>query len=218
MAKNQDERIQLNDIDDIEIFGAHKTREQIKAEEKARKQAEREALRREIEARRQAQKQGDAPRRFDTWTVVIALAFIVVLGVVAVVNTILQTAENEKFMRDETRPGWVASSIEDNAAEELVGVATEAYYSKGGYLIVCLRITNQAPTSQVFEAVEVTIVNGEEQVVASVLAPIPEVIEIPAQGEYTYQLPIRPDLIQIKDDPLTSAVIYVDATPDSTTN
>ena len=132
MAKNQDERIQLNDIDDIEIFGAHKTREQIKAEEKARKQAEREALRREIEARRQAQKQGDSPRRFDTWTVVIALAFIVVLGVVAVVNTILQTAENEKFMRDETRPGWVASSIEDNAAEELVGVATEAYYSKGG--------------------------------------------------------------------------------------
>ena len=56
MAKERDERTLQTGTDDIEIFGAHKTREQIKAEEKARKQAEREALRRELEARRAAAK------------------------------------------------------------------------------------------------------------------------------------------------------------------
>lgn len=210
MAKNQNERIKLNNIDDIEIFGAHKTREQIKEEEKARKQAEREALRREMEARRAAQAKGEAPRRFDTWTVVMALAFIVVLGAVAIAMTVSQTAEQEKFMRDETRIPWTPITVENSDAKELVGVPTEAYYSKGGYLIVSMKITNQAETSQIFEKVEVEVRNSENQVIASVLATIPDVIEIPPQGEYTYQLPIRPDLLENKDDPV---YIWVDAAP-----
>ena len=44
MAKDQDKRLSSVNEEEFEIFGAHKTREQIKAEEKARKQAEREAM------------------------------------------------------------------------------------------------------------------------------------------------------------------------------
>ena len=62
----------------LEIFGEHKTRQQIKAEEKARKQAEREALKAEMEKRRRAAKEGGAPAKRKDIIVVVAVVVAIV--------------------------------------------------------------------------------------------------------------------------------------------
>lgn len=214
MAKNQNERIKMNNIDDIEIFGAHKTREQIKAEEKARKQAEREALRREMEARRTARAKGEAPRRFDTWTVVMALAFIVVLGAVAIAMTVSQTAEQEKFMLDESRDVWLGNAVEPQA-NKLDGAATRAYFTRGGYLTVQISLTNTSATAQQFKDVTVTVYTDETctTTVAQGYTEIPNEMIVPAGGTDTYTVHIAPEHILLKDAPLTTACIAVEVNP-----
>ena len=212
MAKKQDERIVVNRTDDIEIFGAHKTREQIKAEEKAHRQAEREALRREMAARRAAAKKGATAGRFDVWTVVIVLVVILALAGCVLWASFARSAEAEKFERDESRTGWVATQVDENTEKALKGAASEAYYTRGGYLAVEIDLTNDAETDQLFQGVEVIIINGEEQIVAQGYAQVPNEMIVPAQGTDTYTLYISPEHILLKDDTLETAAIDVKIT------
>lgn len=217
MAKKQDERIVVRSTDDIEIFGAHKTREQIKAEEKARKQAEREALRRELAARRAAAKKDGSAGRFDMWTVVIVLVVIVALAGCMLWASFARSAEADKFERDESRDGWLASQVDENPEKALKGAASAAYFTRGGYLAVNINLTNDADTDQLFQGVEVIIINGEEQIVAQGYAEVPNEFIVPAQGTDTYTLYISPEHILLKEDTLQSAAIDVKVTATTVT-
>ena len=214
MANEREERTQTTGTDDFEIFGAHKTREQIKAEEKARKQAEREALRREMAARRAAAKEGDTPRRFDVWTVVIVLVAIVALGAGALALQFSRAAKNERFERDDTRASYfrVADAQPEMEEDGVTAAVSEVYYTKGGYLCVQLVLGNGAPEDMVLTAMEVTLVNGEEQQVAGGYAEIPGNIVIPTQGTDTYTFYISPEHITLTDDPLTTLGYTVNVT------
>lgn len=219
MAKELDKRTASAQEEEFEIFGAHKTREQIKAEEKARKQAEREALRRELKERHTTKtKGGNEARRFDGWTVAIALVLIVLLGVGAMVMQFSRSAEMEQFQRDESRPSWVGGTPKDETENTLSGAATEAFYTRGGHLAVVMTLTNKSNVDLQFAAVEATVMNGDQQIVAQGYAQIPQVIVVPAQGTDTYTLYISPEHIQLKEDPLTTATIYVNVTPAPVTN
>lgn len=214
MAKDRDERISITNTDDIEIFGAHKSREQIKAEEKARKQAEREALRREMEARRAKAKNGDTPRRYDAWTVMVAVAAIVVLGVGALALQFSRTAKNERFQRDDTRATYfyVENAKPEMADDGVTAAVSEAYFTKGGYLCVQLVLGNGTAESMQLEALEVILVNGEEQQIASGYAQVSDALVIPTQGTETYTFFISPEHITLKDDPLTTLGYTVNVT------
>ncbi len=216
MANERDERTRIQETDDIEIFGAHKTREQIKAEEKARKQAEREALRREMAARRAAAhtQDGTASRRFDVWSVVIVLVAIVALGAGALALQFSRSAKNERFERDDTRASYfrVADAQPDMEEDGVTAAVSEAYYTKGGYLCVQLVLGNGAAEDMLLTAIEVTLVNGEDQQIAGGYAEIPGDIVIPSQGTDTYTFYISPEHITLKEDPLTTLGYTVNVT------
>lgn len=219
MAKERDERTSLTDVEDIEIFGAHKTREQIKAEEKARKQAEREALRREMAARRAAAKEsvGTAPRRFDVWSVVIVLAAIVVLGGAALALQFGRAAHEEQFERDDTRTEYfvAADATPEMADDGVTAAVSEVFYTKGGYLCVRMVLGNGTANPMRLDGMEVVLVNAEEQQIAGGYADITSGLTIPSGGTEEYTFFISPEFITLKEDPLTTLgyTINVTATP-----
>ena len=219
MAKDRDERTLLTGTDDIEIFGAHKTREQIKAEEKARKQAEREALRREMEARRTAAKTAAAttPRRFDVWSVVIVMVAIVLLGAGALALQFGRAAREEQFQRDETRTEYflAASAVPEMADDGVTAAVAEVFYTKGGYICVRMVLGNGTAHSMELNGMEVVLTNGEEQQIAGGYADITSGITVPAGGTEDYTFFISPEFITLPEDPLTTLgyTINVTATP-----
>lgn len=219
MANKRDNHTPMTDMDDIEIFGAHKTREQIKAEEKARKQAQREALRREIADRRAAAKTegGAAPRRFDVWSVLIVVAVIVLLGAGALALQFGRAAKEEQFQRDETRTEYfLASSATPEMREDGVTAAvSEVFYTKGGYLCVHMVLGNGTANPMELNGMEVVLINGEEQQIAGGYADITSGLTVPAGGTEEYTFFISPEFITLKDDPLTTLgyTINVTATP-----
>jgi len=214
MAKEYDPHTPTAGTDDIEIFGAHKTREQIKAEERARKQAEREALRREMEARREAAKGDDAPRRFDVWSVVIVLVVIVALGAGALAIQFSRAAKNERFERDDTRATYfyAPDATPALADDGVTAAVSEVFYTKGGYLCVQLVLGNGTAHDMVLEALEVTLVNGEEQQVAGGYAAVSNDLVIPTGDTENYTFFISPEHITLKEDPLTTLGYTVNVT------
>ena len=214
MAKDCDERTLQTGTDDIEIFGAHKTSEQIKAEEKARKKAEREALRRELEARRAAAKEGVKARRFDLWSVVIVLAAIVLLGAAALVLQFSRAAKMEAFERDESRTTYfyAEDATPELADDGVTAAVSEVYFTNGGYLAVHLVLGNGTANAMALEALEVTLINGEDQQIAGGYAKVPNSITIPVGGTETYTFYISPEHITLNDDPLTTLGYTVNVT------
>ena len=219
MAKKHDDRIFMTGTDDIEIFGAHKTREQIKAEEKARKQAEREALRREMEARRTAAKTAAAttPRRFDVWSVVIVMVAIVLLGAGALALQFGRVAKEEQFQRDETRTEYFSSAAAtpEMADDGVTAAVTEVFHTKGGYLCVRMLLGNGTANAMELNGMEVILVNAEEQQIAGGYADITSGFVVSAGGTEEYTFFISPEFITLPEDPLTTLgyTINVTATP-----
>lgn len=203
--------------DEFEIFGAHKTREQIKAEEKARKKAQREALRREMQARREAYHTNTAPRRHDVWTVIIVLVAIVALGVGALALRFSRESQMQKFERDENRTTYFADAdaTPELADDGVTAAITEVFYTKGGYLCVELVLGNGTAYPMELDALEVVLVNGEEQQIAGGWAETSDGVVVPVKGTENYTFFISPEFITLKDDPLTTLgyTVNVTATP-----
>ena len=76
-----------------------------------------------------------------------------------------------------------------------------------------MTLTNKSDTDLIFAAMEATVMNGDQDIVAKGYAQIPQSIVVPAQGTDTYTLYISPEHIHLKEDPLTTATIYVNVTP-----
>lgn len=204
MSNDKNQYTPLTDTEDIEIFGAHKTRDQIKAEEKARKQAQREALRREIAARRAARKEGAVLPRRGVWSVVVVTVAILALAASALAIQFTRAAKAERFTKDDTRTYFLAAdATPDMEQAGITAAVSEVYYTKGGYLCVKLALGNGADTAMKLEAIDLVLYNKEEQQIAGGYAATNGVLEIPAGGYDDYTFYISPEHINITDDPLS---------------
>ena len=205
MRENKDK---VNDIpvEEFEIFGAHKSREQIKAEEKARKQAEREAMRRVAEQRRKAAKAGGTASRRDVTTALIALVAVIALAIVGLVVPLSKSGKQEKFLRDESKESYFVDSdaTPDMTTGKLDGVPYEVYYTRGGYLCVKMLIGNGGKTDQILDSVNVMIFNADEDQVCGGYAKTENNLLIKAGGVEKYTFYIAPEHLSITDDPLES--------------
>ena len=204
MSRDKNQYMPLTDAEDIEIFGAHKTREQVLAEEKARKKAEREALRREMAARRAATKDGTALPQQGVWSVVVVMVALLALAAAALTIQFTRSAKAERFTKDDTRTYFLAAdATPDMEQAGITAAVSEVYYTKGGYLCVKLALGNGADTDMLLEAIDVALYNGSEQQIASGYAATGGDLVVPAKGYEDYTFYISPEHITITDDPLT---------------
>lgn len=208
--------------EELEIFGEHKSREQVRAEERARKQAEREALKAEIKARRQQKKSGtDTTRRKDILVVSIILVSIVVLCVAALALQFIQEQRQERFLQDDTRESYFydGDATPDMSDEGITAAITQAYYTKGGYLCVQMVLGNGTASEMSLDAIEVLLTNeAEEQIASGYTADVSDDYTIEAGGTNDYTFYISPEHITIKDDPLTTIGYTIHATASPVTD
>lgn len=156
--------VNLNE-EDLDIFGAHRTDEELAAEEAARKAAERAARREAYEKAKAARREASKEQRTTTIVMVSILAVIVVAVVVIIAFGLSPKADpyaeaegSAHFYRQEDVP---------TLADDIEACITEAYFTKGGHLAVHLKFVNGFTYDKTITAVEVVLRNGEEQKVAS---------------------------------------------------
>ncbi len=213
--REKKEKVNEIPVEEFEIFGAHKSREQIKAEEKARKQAEREAMRRVVEQRRKEAKSGTAPTsRREVVTALIALVAVIALAVVGLVVPLSKTTQQEQFLRDETKETYFVDSdaTPDMTTGKMEAVPCEVYYTRGGYLCVKMVIGNGSKKDQVLDTVNVMIFNEDEDQVGGGFAQTENDLLIKAGGAEQYTFYIAPEHLSIKDDPLESIAYDIKVT------
>lgn len=204
--REKKEKVTEIPVEEFEIFGAHKSREQIKAEEKARKQAEREAMRRVAEQRRKEAKAGGTASRREVTTALIALVAVIALAVVGLVVPLSKSTKQEQFLRDETRETYFVNSdaAPDMTTGKLEAVPAEIYYTRGGYLCVKMRIGNGGKTDQILDSVNVMIFNEDEDQIGGGYAKTENELLIKAGGTEKYTFYIAPEHLSITDDSLES--------------
>ncbi len=213
---SDDKKYTLNGIssDEMDIFGEHKTREQVLAEEKERKQKEREALRRVAKARREAAKNGPATKRKDVITISIVLVAIVAICVAALALQFVQAAKQEKFEQNTELTYFYNPDAEPEMAEDgLRGAVTAAYYTKGGYLAVEMILGNGSADDLLLMDIDVTLFNEAGDQIASGYAEVSDsevIVEAGGKTDYTFY--ISPAHISIKDDPLSAISYTIDHT------
>ena len=130
--------------EDLDLFGEHKSREQVLAEEKERKKAEREALKKEMERRRKDVKEGKVPtRRKDVLIVSAVLVGIVLLCVLALFNSFKENKKEEDSKINEARGHFVNEAANpEMSGEGPKADVREAYFTKDGRMCVELLISN----------------------------------------------------------------------------
>ncbi len=213
---SDDKKYSLNGVpaDELEIFGEHKTREQVLAEEKERKKQEREAMRRVAKARREAAKDGPATKRKDVITISIVLVAILAICVAALALQFVQASKQEKFEQDETRTYFYNPDAKPEMTEDgLRGAITAAYYTKGGYLAVEMILGNGSADDLLLMDIDVTLFNEAGDQIASGFAEVADsevVVEAGGTTDYTFY--ISPAHISIKDDPLSAISYTIDHT------
>lgn len=211
------QKTNLNEIstEGMEIFGEHKTREEVRAEEKARKKAEREAMAAVAKARRQAAKEGPKSQRKDVLVVSLVLAFIVLGCVGALALQFLQTSKEEKFQRNEAFDTYF---IDTDAKPELTddgltAAVTHVYYTNGGHLCVQMVLGNGTEDERLMTEIEVSVTNEAEETIASGYAEVSNsMVLVPADGTTEYTFYIAPEHVSIHDDPLTTIGYTIDIT------
>lgn len=197
-------------MEEPEIFGQSKSREEIKAEERAAKAAQR-AVAKAAAAQRRANRQ-PIPKEKRTDLIVISCilgAMVLLIPLLLFINH-LSEAKQARFERDEA---FTTYFLDSNAADDLeladdgiTAAVYQAYYTKGGYLAVEMILGNGTATEQHLDAIAVELRNGDtEAVIASgKTSSVSENYTIPAGETKEYTLYISPEHITVRDDPLTT--------------
>ena len=208
---------ELNGIgaEDFEIFGEHKTREQVRTEEKARRKAEREAMAAVAKARREAAKEAPQGKRKDVITVSIVLVVIVALCVGMLALQFVQAEKEKVFERNENYLTYFTDpEAEPELSEDgLTAAVTEAYYTNGGYLCIQMVLGNGTKEERLMTDIEVCITNGDDKTIARGYAEVSNsMVMVSAGGTTNYTFYIAPGHITISDDPLTTIGYTIDIT------
>ena len=191
MSKNTKDIIQDGVNNEIEIFGKHKTREEIKKEEKARRAAERKALREEATRRRKQAKEG-APNSREMIPVFIVCGVIVVLCLLLLVIQFTRVSESEKFDRDESNTAYYLDNSEqpEKLEDRIDGVVNEMYYTKGGYIAVRMTMSNGSDQHLRVTKIDVSFAEKDGTYVAGgIITPTEEVVILTkSTTEYTFYI------------------------------
>lgn len=206
--------------EELEIFGEHKTREQVRAEEKARRKEEREALKKEIQRRRQEAKEGKIPtRRKDIIVVSAVLVGIVLLCVLALANSFRRDKESKEWLINEARGHFVKT----NASPEMSGEGpkadvSEAYFTNNGHLCVKMIISNGTDHVLRVDALDVKAYDyATDEMLAGGKTELEEELTIMVAGTETYTFYIAPEHILVDEKTslpeLVSFWINIDHSP-----
>ncbi len=188
-----------------EIFGRPRTREEIKAEQKARRAQEMAALR---EARRQAKAAAKAhpgSKKSDLLVMGIFLLAVLVFGAVWIGSSIARDNQKRLYSPSETNTATYYNP-EATPALESDGISVainEIYYTVGGHLAVGMTLGNGTDRSMTLDSLDVSIYNAQDALVASgYTESIDEAYRIAAGGYNTYTLYIMPEHVKITTDTL----------------
>lgn len=191
-----------------DLFGRSKSRKEILEEQKAEKQAAKAAAKEARRAAKAERKKAPKESRPEIRVVGGVLALMVVICVVALGVQFHREKKNSRFEMDETAETYFLNeeAVPELSKEGLTAAVTAAYYTKGDYLCVQMKLGNGLDKAQHLDSIEVKIHNGEnDQLIASgYTAEISDSYAVPAKGMNTYTFYISPEHVTIHDDPLTS--------------
>lgn len=144
MKENKKKVNELPFDEELDIFGAHKSREQVRAEEKQRRKDERKALKEEIKRRRKDAKEGKiTTRRKDIMVISAVLVGIILLCVLALFNSERKNKEEKAWKIDESRGHFVDEyATPTMTGTQLDAALREVYFTENGHLCVTLAIYN----------------------------------------------------------------------------
>lgn len=128
----------------LDLFGEHKSREQVRIEEKQRRKEERQAMAEELKRRRQEAKEGKiTTRRKDVMVISAVLAGIILLCVLALFNSDRKSREEKGWTIDEDRGHCLyEDAYPAMSGDQPEAALTEAYFTENGHLCVTLLISN----------------------------------------------------------------------------
>lgn len=204
----------------LDLFGAHKTRAQIKEEEKQRKKEERAALRAEMKKRRDTAKKESAPaKRKDILAVGAVLLGIILLCGLALGNSLLRGGEARGWEIDEAR-GYILKKDANPtmSGEGPMADVLEVYYTNNGHMYVELVISNGTDKPVRIDAVDVQVYdNDTDERIAAGKVFLEEELIIPVSDTDYYGFYISPEHIFAEGDAhlpeVCSFDIQIDGTP-----
>ncbi|MBE6807183.1 MAG: SLAP domain-containing protein [Ruminococcaceae bacterium] len=211
MAKKKDIIREIPDSE-IELFGAHKTKEEIKADNKARKAKERAALKAEIAARRKEGKSGH-PALKEMLPVLIVCGITLVLCVVLLVIQFNRAENNGADAWEYNEELGYFSDVEvapTMKEGEITERLVEAYYTNNGHLYLRMIFSNGDKRAVQLETVDIRLKNGEDQLIGSGEFNVKNKI-IPAEGTLEYACYIKPEHLEITNDSLEVITSFIDA-------
>lgn len=203
----------------MDIFGEHKTREQVRAEEKARRIAEREAMRQEMERRRKQAKEESTvtAKRKDIVVVSAVLAGIVLLAVLALGNSFRRAKEEQQWEIDDTRGHYVnADPTPSYSADGPQFEVTEMYFTNNKHLCIEMLITNGTDKVHELAAIDMQVYDDAGgEMIAGGRAEIAEAVTLAVADTISYTFYIAPEHIYVEDTASLPATMRCDGSIDS---
>ncbi|MBQ7088338.1 MAG: hypothetical protein IJN04_01695 [Clostridia bacterium] len=204
----------------LEIFGEHKTRQQVKAEEKVRKQAERAALKAEMEKRRKAAKEGGVPaKRKDIITVVAVVTAILLLCVLALGNSLLRSKPDTQWEIDEAR-GYIlkADCNPEISSEGPKADVMECYFTKNDHLYVEVALRNGTDRPVRVDALDIVVTDhATGDGIAGGKVFLEEELILPVMEIVYYSVYVSPEHLSVDADYVLPDVcgfeFLIEATP-----
>lgn len=188
---------------ELEIFGRSKSREEIKAEEKARKAREIEALREARHLAKEAKKAAPKEKRTDLLVMGIILLVIVIFCGIAIGVNINNANKELLYEMSENTPGYFydAEATPELKDDGITAAVNEVYYTNGGHLCVNMTLGNGADKAIRLDTLEVKISGGdtEELIASGYTEDIDDTYTVAAGGTNTYTFYIKPEHVKIAD-------------------
>ena len=220
MKENKKKIESLPFDEELDIFGEHKSREQVRKEEKQRRKEERQALKEEIVRRRREAKEGNVPtRRKDVIVISAVLAGIVLLCVLALFNADRKDKKDKAWNVDESRGYYLdESAYPAMSGTQPEAALAEAYFTQNGHLCLNLLISNGTDKMMQINALEIQAFDyatGEQ--FAGGVVTLEEKLVIEVAGVEAYTVYIAPEHVLKGEDyklpESVSLTIYFDSEP-----
>lgn len=201
------------DSDEVELFGKHKTKAEIKADEKIRKAQERAALKEEMAARRKEARTGH-PAAKEMLPVFIVCGIVVVLCALLLIiqfnRAAEQTKETEQVTevsgeeRDESKGYFKDVEVAPTLTDQGINAKlVEAYYTIDGRLCTRMILGNGTKEDMYLDSLEIKLNNGDgARIGGGVIMEKKGAVVVPAEGTVNYKCFISSEHLEITDDSL----------------
>lgn len=203
MKENKNKMNELPFDEELDIFGAHKSREQVRAEEKQHRKEERQALKEEIRRRRQEAKGEKIPdRRKDVMIISAVLAGIVLLCALALFNSFRKDKEREDWSINEVRGHFMnPNAYPEMSNEGPKADVSEAYFTNNGHLCVKMVIGNNTDKVINITSIEIKAYDyTTKEMIAGGKATLKEPLNMKLADLTTYTFQIAPEHILVEDN------------------